>query len=103
MLEKLQQNAETMYQEFSKQPEYANSSAALERLFYWYAGSYELKLLVDVRRRKVSFEKNWCFTLTDDDEQRLLSNIALTQRAWCNVPQLGLVYYFAYPSYEKAA
>ena len=51
VLEKLQKNAEAMYQEFSKPPEYANSSAALERLFYWNAGSYELKLLVDVRRR----------------------------------------------------
>ena len=100
---KLQNGLESMYQEFCKQPEHVSSSAALDRLFCWYAGSYEVSLLVDVRRKEAPFEKKWRFTLTADDEQRLRDSGALTQRSWCGVATPGQNYYFAYPSYEKAA
>jgi hypothetical protein len=71
--------------------------AALDRAYYWTAGTYTLDLEVEDERGTVRATRSFTFDLTADDEQRLRTNSFAIVRSVLGFP---VSYAFAYPTYK---
>jgi hypothetical protein len=99
----LAQLTSTTYDQFSKGTVHVNAYTALDRLIYWDAGSYTLKMSVWTTRPEQDFSKEWSYELTEKDVKSIRLNVVRMLRDTCLPPRIMIPYNFANVEYKPSA
>lgn len=88
-----------LYEDFAKSDIHVQSYTTLDRMCYWEVGKYTVKIIVRTSKPDRVFEKNWDFTLTEQEVRLIRLNVIKLLQDVCGRPSYG-PYFFAYPKYE---
>jgi len=91
---------DALYKNFSKSEIHVSSFTSLDRMCYWEASKYTMKLTISTSKPDKFFNKIYKFTLTEQDIQLIRLNIVKLLQDVCGHPSIG-DYFFAYPKYEE--
>jgi len=89
-----------LYDTFSRSSTHVDSFTSLDRMCYWEAGKYSLKMIARTSKPDRLFEKQWQFTLNEQEVKIIRLNVQKLLQDTCRRPSLG-PYFFAYPKYEQ--
>jgi hypothetical protein len=90
--------SEALFETFFKTKDMIDAYTELNHALYWQAGKYHLRMIVDASRPDKMFEKEWWFSLSEDDINNLRLNVIATLREICGI---AARYNFAYPEYKQ--
>jgi hypothetical protein len=88
------------YKEFNESKIHVDSYTALDRLFYWEPGEYLLIMKVNTSRPNRTFERQWKFSLKEDEVQTMRLNVIKMMHDALFIPSFGQ-YNFAYARHEE--
>jgi hypothetical protein len=90
-----------VYADFSQTTEHVNAYTEINRLCYWEAGDYVLKMEVLATRPDRSYQRAWNFSISEQDAQLLHLNSLMIVRGACGFSDVP--WNFAYAEYKPEA